>query len=153
MSNSYHNDHTDHTDSALRDGLRGLPVPSISPDFDARVLAGLRRPLPWWLLSWQMLRPALSAAACSLAITLIVVQWARASSPQPPKAAASTAAVKIDLLQAIDHPNVHAAYLPALMGRLRSVHDPNDPLDTTRRPSPAHTRIAETGRPWTPPSS
>jgi hypothetical protein len=156
MSNRSHTSDSDLVHSALRDGLHALPVPPVSSDFDARVLAGLTRPLPWWLLAWHTARPVLSAAACSLAITLVVLQWARASSPPPPKAAQTATAAradKIDLLEAIDHPNIHAAYLPTLLPHTRSRPDPNDPLDTSRTVSPVRTRVARSGLQWTPRSS
>ena len=63
------------TDSALRRGLRGLPVPEVSAGFDARVRAALRRPPPWWQSLWTAARPALSTAACSLAVTLLLLPW------------------------------------------------------------------------------
>ena len=68
---------------ALRDGLRALPVPEIGSDFDARVLAALRAPVPWWRHWWQPAKPLLLGASCSLSVTLVLLHWALAA-PQPP---------------------------------------------------------------------
>ena len=147
MSNSFNSDH-DHVEAALREGLRGLPSPAISPDFDARVLAGLRRPLPWWIPAWQMLRPAVTAAACSLAITLLFVQWARASSPLPPRVTSSAPAPAVDLLDAIDRPVVHAAFLTTLMSR-PAAKDPDGSFDSGRDTRPDTARVVRRGQTWT----
>ena len=68
---------------ALRDGLRALPIPEIGSDFDARVLAALRAPVPWWRHWWQPAKPLLLGASCSLSVTLVLLHWALAA-PQPP---------------------------------------------------------------------
>ena len=78
------------SDPALRQGLRSLPVPEPSSDFDARVHAALRRPEPWRLRFWKTARPMLAATACSLVLTLTLLQrftgastssWSQAASP------------------------------------------------------------------------
>ncbi len=69
----------DELDMALRDGLRRLPAPPVSADFDARVLAALALPPPLGeTLRVQFvsaLRPLLCGAACSLALTLLALFW------------------------------------------------------------------------------
>ncbi|HLK55614.1 MAG TPA: hypothetical protein VKU00_03570 [Chthonomonadaceae bacterium] len=62
------------TDRHLNQGLRSLPVPEVSADFDARVHEALRRPTPWWQPLWTQMRPVLTAMACSLVITLVLLQ-------------------------------------------------------------------------------
>ncbi len=61
-------------DYLLRQGLRSLPVPETSPDFNARVHAALRRPAPWWRTIWNRTRPVLATAACSLLVTLALLK-------------------------------------------------------------------------------
>lgn len=80
-------------DMALRDGLRRLPVPSMSADFDARVLAALAQPPSLGeLLRAQFvsaLRPLLCGTACSLALTLAALFWTLhtpLAAPAPPDA-------------------------------------------------------------------
>jgi hypothetical protein len=60
---------------ALRLGLHSLAVPEPAPDFDARVRAALRRPIPWWQSLWTTARPVLVTTACSLVGTLALLQW------------------------------------------------------------------------------
>jgi len=67
-------------DVALRQGLRDLPVPETSSDFDARVHAALRRPEPWWRALWEQARPVLTTAACSLLVTLALLKGVTATS-------------------------------------------------------------------------
>ena len=71
--------------AALRDGLRALPVPDTTPDFDARVLDALRAPVPWWRRLWGPARPLLLGASCSLSVTLVLLHWTlTAPAPQAP---------------------------------------------------------------------
>ena len=65
---------------ALREGLRALPVPEPSPDFDAEILAALKRNrarAPLWRFG---LLSVLVCAAASCAIILSTAQ----STLQPP---------------------------------------------------------------------
>ena len=74
-----------HLGSALRDGLHALPVHPVAPDFDARILAALRAPMPWWRRVWEPARPLLLGASCSLSVTLVLLHWAlTAPAPRPP---------------------------------------------------------------------
>ena len=65
------------TDASLREGLRRLPVPEISPEFDGRVLTAMRGPSPgWrWPALWKTLRPVMGGAACSLVLTAGLYAW------------------------------------------------------------------------------
>jgi len=89
---------------ALRQGLRSLPVPESSPDFNARVHAALRRPEPWWHSLWASARPVLCAGACSLAGMMALLSWAT-HAPLPSTRAPATptpAASALDLDRAIE---------------------------------------------------
>jgi len=68
---------------ALRLGMRGLPVPATSSDFNARVHAALVRPTPWWQVLWAHARPLVSAAACSLLITLALLRGLATTTADP----------------------------------------------------------------------
>ena len=58
----------------LQQGLRQVPVPAPSADFDARVRRELRRnQIPRWQLLWTAAWQIAAPAACSLAITLAVL--------------------------------------------------------------------------------
>ncbi len=60
--------------AALRDGLKALPVPEVSAGFDARIHAALRKAEPFWHPVWAGMRPAVSAAICSLLLTLALLK-------------------------------------------------------------------------------
>lgn len=62
-------------DEALRDGLRRLPLPEISPDFDMAVLEAVRRPLPLWTVFLTAARPVFAGMCCSLIVTVLAVGW------------------------------------------------------------------------------
>ena len=66
----------DSAESFLRLGLRELPVPEISADFEANIHAALSQPLPWWKTLWTGAKPVLSGAACSLVIMFALLPWA-----------------------------------------------------------------------------
>ncbi|HZT42912.1 MAG TPA: hypothetical protein VFA07_12160 [Chthonomonadaceae bacterium] len=89
---------------ALREGLRGLPAPTVSPEFNARVHAALRRPVPWWQSLWASARPVLCAGACSLVGMLALLSWViRAPLPASPHPAFSApAASAMDLDRAME---------------------------------------------------
>jgi hypothetical protein len=65
----------DRTDSLLRAGLRDLPAPAASSDFDAVVLAAVQRPPSRWQVLWDTARPVLGGAACSLVVMLALLNW------------------------------------------------------------------------------
>ena len=103
--------HDVRADLALLDGLDRLPVPEVSPDFDARIRAALHRPERWWQTLWPSLRPAVAAAACSMAVMLLLVRWSSQiplAHPIAPQTA-DTHATNIDL--ALDRPDLSAAAL------------------------------------------
>ncbi len=96
-------------DHALRDGLRGLPVPSLSPDFDARILEAFCVPLPWWRRWWQQAQPVLWGASCSLALMLALLHWSQQTPFAPsvvPAFAPSANALALNRL--LDRPDLSA---------------------------------------------
>jgi hypothetical protein len=60
-------------DRALHAGLRDLPTPEPSADFDTRILAALAPRPPWWQAACLTLRPALPAAVCALTVMLALL--------------------------------------------------------------------------------
>ena len=101
-------------DQTLRDGLRGLPVPAVSADFDARVLRALAAPLPWWRALWQQAQPVLWGASCSLALTLLLLHWSLQTPLAPPTVSPRNAAPYARALainRLLDSPNLSAASL------------------------------------------
>ena len=126
---------------ALADALRSLPVPPPSADFDSRVLAALRVPLPWWRRLWQPVQPLLLGASGSLAVTLLLLHFTLSGpqtvpSPTPISArnlaAAPSALPSVDAL--LDRPGLCAGSLttawnsPALL--------PDIAPEQTRKPEP-----------------
>lgn len=72
------------TPPTLAEALRSLPAPALSPDFDARVLAALRVPVPWWRRLWQPVQPLLIGASGSLAVTLLLLHFTLSGPPTVP---------------------------------------------------------------------
>jgi hypothetical protein len=58
----------------LQQGLKRIPVPEPSASFDAGVRARLRRRESPWQIFWNLARPVLVPAGCSLVITLAVLK-------------------------------------------------------------------------------
>lgn len=123
----------DALDASLRDGLRRLPSPPVSADFDARVLAMLAQPPP---LAERVrmalhslvrtgaasLRPLLGGMACALPLTLLALFWtlhAPASDVPPPlatNAAAPAASRPLDMAAVdalLSRPDLRASSLQA----------------------------------------
>ena len=120
-------------DEILRQGLRALPVPKPSPDFDARVLAGLREARPWWRRLWEPARPLLAGASFSLIVTLACLHWTLTAPVfAPPTHAVPTVAVRpapsLDAL--LDRPNLSAGSLA------RAWADAPPDAAPDRRPAP-----------------
>lgn len=119
----------------LRQGLRDLPAPPVPADFDARVLAALARPRPWWRALWPQAWPLLSGACCSLVATLALTAWAL-QAPSPPVSHAPPSATRpldmnaVDRL--LDRPRLSAA---ALAGWDSPPPSPADRSRTPPRPS------------------
>lgn len=107
-------------DQALRDGLRGLPVPPLSPDFDARILSALDAPRPWWRLWWQQAQPVLWGASCSLALTLLLLHWSLQTPFAPPSISPQNAPSPARVLainRLLDCPNLSVASLSGFAWR------------------------------------
>ncbi len=135
--------------AALRGGLRALPVPDVSPDFDARVLDArvldaLRAPVPWWHRLWEPARPLLLGASCSLSVTLVLLHWTSAApAPHLPmvgeqeriQARGPARAPSLDRL--LDRPDLRAGSLAAAWAM-------PPPAPSERRPEPP--RHAQSGR-------
>ena len=127
---------------ALRDGLRALPVPDVSPDFDSRVLDALRAPRPWWRRLWEPAKPLLLGASCSLSVTLVLLHWTlTAPAPRPPilgeseriPVSAQVRAPSLDTL--LDRPDLRA-------GSLAAAWAAPPPAPPDRRPEPPrHARV------------
>ena len=100
---------------ALRVGLYAQPVPQVSPDFNDRVLAALRRPTPCWRVWWQSARPVAISAAGSLFLTLVLLHWSlNAPLPTPritPVSLAASSAPLPSLDALLNRPNLCAASL------------------------------------------
>ena len=107
----------------LRDALCCLPVPAPSADFDERVLAALRVPLPWWQRLtwrgvWQPAQPLLLGTSCSLGLTLLLLHLTLSSPisapPLPAVQNAAAPAAPLPPLDALlDRPNLRAGSLAA----------------------------------------
>jgi hypothetical protein len=109
----------DDADLALRSGLRGIPVPPVSADFDARVFQQLVRPEPLMariLASARGLRPALAAASLTVPCVLLAVMWLSQPSANVVAAPASSArtAEALPVDQALDRPDLTPATLRRL---------------------------------------
>ncbi len=167
---------SDPADAVLRAGLRALPVPQASPDFDTRVLAALRaaapsRP-PWWQTLWQTchrgLRPVLGSAAFSLVGMLLLLRGtgdapgdaARPAASSHIQASAVTRAGaerRIALDEVLDRPNLSALSLLAQQRTVVANPIPppagRAPQAGGRRPAPQEDRshrgsgIAAPGKP------
>jgi hypothetical protein len=101
----------DESDVALRNGLRQLPQPVVSSDFDARVLARLSRPEPWTRQAPSLLtrlRPAFGAAVVTVPCALVLITFlGRApESTFSPGATPAQAAQALPLDQAFDRPDL-----------------------------------------------
>ena len=104
----------------LADALRSLPVPPPSADFDARVLAALCVPIPWWRRFWQPAQPLLFGASGSLVVTLLLLHFTLTGPPTAPSpvsvqnlaaAPSSSSLPSVDAL--LDRPGLCAGSLTA----------------------------------------
>jgi len=78
ISDQMFDNREDHrADRALHAGLRDLPTPEASADFDARILAALIPRPPIWQTAWIAVRPAASTALCGLIVMLLLVHLAQ----------------------------------------------------------------------------
>lgn len=134
----------------LRDALTALPTPPPSPDFDARVLAALRVPPPWWdwrawhwHLLWPALRPVMLGAGGSLGVTLLALHWTLSAPVSAPTSVPRDLAAAPARLPPLDgllaRPNLSAGSFAAWAAL------PPPPVPADRRPVPR--RRAERLRP------
>ena len=86
---------------SVAEALRSLPVPPVSPDFDARVLASLQAPVPLWRRLWQTTQPLLLGASGSLVVTLLALHFAL-SAPAPAPAPLS---ISVQTFAAVPSPS------------------------------------------------
>ncbi len=145
---------SDEIDMALRDGLRRLPGPPISADFDARVLAALAAPPSFGEMLRagivSTLRPLLCGAACSLAVTLLALFWtlhAPAAVPSPagaPRAVRPLDMAGVDTL--LSQPKLGASSLAAWAYQsavpIAALSPPPAPRDSERRPHASRRRAS-----------
>jgi hypothetical protein len=123
---------------ALREALGCLPVPEVSSDFDARVLAAhaRRAPCPFlrrWL-NWPALRPVLGGAACSLVVTLALSAW---SARLPLEVRARRGGLgTVALERVLDVPDLSAGSLARSIAPAAGVMFPPSPLPRRRSPGP-----------------
>ena len=138
------------TPPTLADALRSLPVSPPSVDFDDRVLAALRVPVPWWRRLWQPVQPLLLGTSGSLVVTLLLLHFALSGPPSAPPptpvsvqnlAAAPPAALpSVDAL--LDRPGLCAGSLTAQWNS-PLLPEP-EPAQAPRKPEPR--RRAEVSR-------
>ena len=124
--------------SPLREGLFTQPVPEVSPDFDARVLAAITRPRPWWTVALESVKPALPAALGSMVVMFALIQWSSRTPLEVPhrwqKATATGPAPDIERI--LLSPNLNALALARDAPRPRAVPKPPP---GRRSAVPAHT--------------
>ncbi|HEY3265505.1 MAG TPA: hypothetical protein VGM37_01155 [Armatimonadota bacterium] len=58
---------------AIRDALSRTDTPLVSPDFNAQVLAAVSSRSPWWNLALSYFQPALTTAAASAVVTILLI--------------------------------------------------------------------------------
>ena len=117
-------------EAALRAGLRGLPTPDPSPDFDAGVLTALRAPRAWWQTLWQEARPLLAGASCAAVLTLAALSWSLQTPPPPgsPPGTASPRPVDMAALEhLLDRPGLSAASLTEIAAPAPDGHRASPP--------------------------
>ena len=120
-------------EAILQRGLRQLPVPDASTDFDSRVRARLQPRLSWWLLIRAGLRPMLAPAAFSLSVTLaaLIVSSAPRSSelkPEQPRSAGNIARDPLPgRMQSIDQELEQIDRDTPTLGGFRAPHRPVSP--------------------------
>lgn len=125
------------TTPTLAESLRGLPVPTPSPDFDSRVLAALRVPVPWWQWLWQPAQPLLLGASGSCGLTLLLLHLtlsAPQTAPLLPVSVPAVASAPLPSVDALlDRPGLCAGSLAAWNSATLVDAAPDQ---TPRRPEP-----------------
>jgi|GEM_PF-3267594 hypothetical protein len=93
-------------DQILREGLRSLPYPTPSVDFDERVLAGLHDSVPWHVALRNSLKPMLAAMTGSFLIGLLAIHFAL-QTPTPNLSKVKSSPINYEAMQRlIDSPNL-----------------------------------------------
>jgi len=116
-------------DSVMRSGLRSIPTPIITPDFDSKVLARIaEESAPWYVRAGRavrLLKPAFAAGALSLPICLALIAWLSKPIPAPinlpPSNAISARMAPLD--QALDRPDLSPATLRRISDDDRATRD------------------------------
>jgi len=127
----------DDSDSALREGLRALPAPEPSTDFEPRVLAALRTPEPWWRIVLPRIRPLISGVACSLILTVVLAQWALHAPESRTQAVSTGARSAVAVDEVLDHGDLRGGSLARLSGDRREAIPPPR-MPSAAPPSPKH---------------
>jgi hypothetical protein len=96
------------TDQILREGLRSLPSPIPSVDFDERVLAELHDSISWRAALRDSLKPMLAAMTGSFLIGLLAIHFFL-QAPAPNLSTMKSAPINYEAMQKlIDSPNLSA---------------------------------------------
>jgi hypothetical protein len=98
-------------DQILSEGFRAIPTPVPSPDFDERVLAGLRDSAPSWYVALRnSLKPMLTAMTGSFILGLLAIHFAL-QAPTPTLTPTKSAPINYQAMQRlIDSPNLSTMY-------------------------------------------
>ena len=94
-------------DQILSEGFRAILTPVPSPDFDERVLAGLRDSAPSWYVALRnSLKPMLTAMTGSFILGLLAIHFAL-QAPTPTLTPMTSAPINYQAMQRlIDSPNL-----------------------------------------------
>ncbi len=126
------------TTCALRKGLSLVPVPRVSPGFDAAVLAAATRPAICWRSVLASLRALCLGGACSALLGMVLLQTFL-QMPEPERVAKPAGAqppTAIALDRVLDAPNLSGlTLLGALAARPGTPYDDPQPAGAAPRPS------------------
>lgn len=125
-------------DALLRQGLREIPTPVVSPDFDQRILQAVRRQQPWWWIDWRrerglLLVPAATAGAACLG-TLALVLWVGGAGDIRISPSRVLQGTVLTTLQAADSGQVSAATLLLRTSRANAAPPPASPAPPAAQP-------------------
>ena len=91
---------------ALREGLKEIPVPTASRDFDARVLAAVPCAQPGWGEIIKGFWPALGGAALAVPLMLLLINIAQSSGTAPSYSQRQESAARTLPEAALDSPDL-----------------------------------------------